>query len=201
MALAREIGNTVGTAGSIIGLGEVALVRGDYPLARALLGEALDLLREVGSKHPQTVALMKLGQAELKDGDHRAAGRSFHSALSLAQESGNRYVLGWILDGVAACAQADGRPERAARLLGFVVALREATGVRLGPEDAQLHEEALAAVRAALAIDTFDNLWAEGRAFTPDEAVAYALQAERRAGKPRRPRDAFPGETISVDAP
>jgi hypothetical protein len=43
------------------------------------------------------------------------------------------------------------------------------------PVDDEVHAAGLAAARAALGDEAFDRLWAEGKAMTLEEAVAYAL--------------------------
>jgi len=70
---------------------------------------------------------------------------------------------------------AKGQPERAARLLGASEALHDALG--LGPTISDQHEinGYVAAVRAQLDEAVFEAAWAEGRAMSLEEAIAYAL--------------------------
>jgi hypothetical protein len=53
--------------------------------------------------------------------------------------------------------------------------LREAIGAPLPPVDRPAHERSVAAVRAALGTAPFAAVWAEGRAMTLQQAVAYAI--------------------------
>ena len=76
---------------------------------------------------------------------------------------------------VAAQFGAETHPDRAARLLGAVEALREAIGAPLPPAQRGEIDRVTAAMRDALGEETFAAAWAEGGAMTPDQAVAHAL--------------------------
>jgi hypothetical protein len=67
------------------------------------------------------------------------------------------------------------QPRRAAWLFGAAEAARERIGAPLPPGDRPLYDRHLARARADLDETAFDAAWAEGRAMTLDEAVAYAL--------------------------
>ena len=54
-------------------------------------------------------------------------------------------------------------------------ALRELVGTRLLPSERAGYERDLAAVRAELGEEAFAEDWAEGRAMSVEQAVAYAL--------------------------
>ena len=72
-----------------------------------------------------------------------------------------------------ACAGSTGT---AARLLSSSKALDEETGVRR-PWVVERNEETLANIRAQLDETAFAGAWEQGRALTPDEAVALALDS------------------------
>ena len=61
------------------------------------------------------------------------------------------------------------------RLLGTAQTLREAIGSPMAPPDRPLVARAVAAARRSLGDDAFSTAWAEGRALTLEQAVAYAL--------------------------
>src|SRR5207249_1624827 len=104
--------------------------------------------------------------------------RDFARAAALCRESlllyraaGDTWEMGrylWILGGAAF---GQGQPERAARLLGAAVAVRERLGVALPPVFQSTHDGAVAAVRATLGAPAFAAAWAEGQTLTPDAAV------------------------------
>jgi hypothetical protein len=61
-------------------------------------------------------------------------------------------------------------------LLGAAEGLREASPTHLPPYPLQAYEHGLDELRASMAVETFRKAWAEGRAMTPDEAMAHALE-------------------------
>jgi hypothetical protein len=75
-------------------------------------------------------------------------------------------------------AGARGAPERAARLLGAVQALRDAIGAPVPPEYRAAYERTAAAARAALGEEAFTAAWAAGRTLSWEQAVAYALEGD-----------------------
>jgi hypothetical protein len=80
-----------------------------------------------------------------------------------------------MLGAIAGVAVAEGKPERAGRLLGAADSLRDATGVLTTPADRAEHERNLISAREALDPDAFASSYAAGKAMTLDEAVDYAL--------------------------
>ena len=79
------------------------------------------------------------------------------------------------MEGLARVAAVQGRPERAARLLGASAALREELGTPLSPIVQADHDHALNAARAALGGEAFEAAWTEGSEMTFEEAIAYTL--------------------------
>ena len=63
----------------------------------------------------------------------------------------------------------------AARLFGAAEAQREAIHYVIEPSDLPHYERCVGSTRASLTPETFDSAWADGRALTLDEAVAWAL--------------------------
>jgi hypothetical protein len=68
---------------------------------------------------------------------------------------------------------------RAARLFGAAAALREAIGAPMPPSEHEAYRRRVCRAREMLGEAAFDAARAEGRAMTPDQAIAYALQENR----------------------
>ena len=64
--------------------------------------------------------------------------------------------------------------ERALRLLGAAETLRDTTGASLGPAELDSAERGLQRVPTRAADEASKAAWAEGRAMTLEQAVAYA---------------------------
>lgn len=94
-------------------------------------------------------------------------------------------ALHWELqdkEGIAAClarlagvAEAEGQPERAARLLGAAEALLQASDTHLGAAGQAEYDRIVAAMRAQLNEAAFAAAWAEGRARDLEATVAELL--------------------------
>jgi hypothetical protein len=78
---------------------------------------------------------------------------------------------------VAVAVSTQAQPERAARLLGAVDALREMIGYRLAAAERTDYDRDVAAIRAQLDAATFAAAWAAGQALTLEQAIAEALEA------------------------
>ncbi len=79
------------------------------------------------------------------------------------------------LEKLVGIAVARGQPEGAARLLGATEALRQAITAPMGAADRADYEQSVALAQARLDEHTFAAAWAEGRAMTMEQAIAYAL--------------------------
>ena len=64
---------------------------------------------------------------------------------------------------------------RAVRLWGAAVVAREHLGIPLPPVDRAIYDCTMTAVRAELDDTAWQAAWAEGRAMTREQAIAYAL--------------------------
>jgi hypothetical protein len=77
-------------------------------------------------------------------------------------------------------ALSNGDYEQAGRLFGATETLRAALGLRREAVEQAHHDQRVAATRAALAKESFDAAWAEGRAMTLEQAIEYALADEAK---------------------
>jgi hypothetical protein len=111
-----------------------------------------------------------------QQGDYGRAAGLVHESLLLGRDIGSRALIEQALELLAWVASAWGQPRRAARLGGAVEALREAQGVPVASDWQAGHEQAVRAMRAALGEEAFAAAWAEGRALSPEDAVALALE-------------------------
>ena len=80
------------------------------------------------------------------------------------------------VDAFGQLAAAEHQPARAARLMGAAEALHEALHIPVRYCSRADHDRAVAAARAALGEEAFAAAWAEGRAMTLEQAIAFALQ-------------------------
>ena len=79
------------------------------------------------------------------------------------------------LEGLARVAASQGRPERAARLLGASAALRHERNTSFSPIVQSDHDHASKTAREALGAKRFSAEWTVGHAMTLEDAIAEAL--------------------------
>ncbi len=177
VAIFRKVGDKWGLALSLAWLGSVVSAQGDDVGACSLYNQSVALFRESGDKLCLPVSLGYLGYAACRRGDYGAARSFFEESFTLWQELPNEWTIAWGLEGLAGAAGAQGQVEQAAQLFGAAEALLEASGLRLDDFDRADYDRNVATVRTQLGESAFAAAWAEGRAMTLEQAVAYALGA------------------------
>jgi hypothetical protein len=107
------------------------------------------------------------------------------AALAVRRKDGDPISLLQSLQALAILAAAQGQAERSARLFGAVEAFRQPLCYCFLPVWRAEHERSVEAVRAQLGEPEMASFWAEGKAMTLEQAVAYALgNADQRTGSP-----------------
>jgi predicted ATPase/class 3 adenylate cyclase len=175
LSLGRGLGNKAIIGRQLAHLGIVVQFEGDYERAIALQRESLALFREVGNDWDTAFVLRNLGKVALHQSDCGRAAVYFAESLILCREMGDRWLSEECLEGFAGVASATGHYERAARLIGAAVELREILGWQPSPPTQADYDKCSALTRAALGNAAFSAAWAEGRAMTLEQAIEYAL--------------------------
>jgi DNA-binding CsgD family transcriptional regulator len=139
-----------------------------------------------------------IGWIAVTGGDFGLATDSLAESLRLNQACGQRLGIARGLEAFAALAAARQQPEPAARLAGAACQLRESLGhgAGIGPRI----EEMLDFARGRLGASAAAALFAEGREWTADDAVSFALGSEPESGNPgdRQPAWTHPARLGSV---
>jgi DNA-binding CsgD family transcriptional regulator len=200
----QELGNLLGVANAMWYEGRVAIDQGDFRAARALLEASLKLCRELRNPWNAARALGELGRVAMHQGDDALATAYLAESLTLFTEMENSEWIAVVLkrlgevvlEQAARVARAQEQPERAARLCGAAEALFVAT-----QEPGRAHcselECDVAIARAQLDATTWEMAWAEGRAMTSEQAIAYALE-EAALPSQAGTRDVQPTSTAVV---
>jgi hypothetical protein len=100
----------------------------------------------------------------------------FNEALIVSNELQDHWIMLRSLAGLAGTSSLLADCERAARLFGAVAAVREANGTPEMPVWRDMYDRDLAAVQETLGESWFAAVWAEGRAMSLEQAIAYALE-------------------------
>jgi predicted ATPase/DNA-binding CsgD family transcriptional regulator len=172
LVLSREVGFKEGLAASYSLSGELALSRGDVVTARSLAEEGVVLYKEIGHRHGSTESLAVLGKVVAAQGDYAAARTLYEESLAIADELGEKWVIAACLLGLGEVVAAQRQLAWAAQIWGAAEAIREAVGIPIRPVDLADYERSLSAARVHLGERAFAVAWAQGRAMTPQQALA-----------------------------
>ncbi len=178
LAERRRVGDRPGMPASLSALAELARLDGDPDTAGALLTEALAVATELDDRHCMTLALLHLAHLARDQGDPGGADALYRQAMPTTEDGSDEVAptastATW-LEGVGAIAAADGRPERAARLLGAADALRQAIGTPLPAHEAADRNDTIAGCSAVLGEEAFRAAFAAGAALALSDAVRLA---------------------------
>jgi predicted ATPase len=163
-------------------LGNVAMALEDYGEATKLFEEGLAQYKEIKDYSGISFVLRDLGIAAIRTGDTKQATSFYKEAFAVfwelgysGESFGGDIAVG--LEQLAHTAVEYQQLERAARLAGAAEALRESSAAAMMlPAERPACESFLETLRPYLDEATLAARWAEGRAMTADEAVAYALE-------------------------
>jgi len=172
----RRIGFTRGIVSVLVSRATVALSEGDLAEAQARVGEALSVAERTGNVYGRADALHVLGGLEMARGNLDVARRAWKEALRILHGIGQRYDGVRCLEALACLASAERVLDRAARLLGFAGALREALDGPVPPSERPAIDDATGVARRGLGGEVFEAVLGEGRKMSLDEAVAFALE-------------------------
>jgi tetratricopeptide (TPR) repeat protein len=181
LALFRQEGDKLGEAMALNALGVVAAAQGDEVAAQPLLNQSVPLMRAAGDRRDLTQVLLTAGTVRLKQGDLQQAHNLFTESLRLwdnIEDRENAAGIRRALTGLAEVAAAQGRAERAGRLLGAAKALSPLP-VNFFSETSRIDmDQDIAQARAQLDQAAFEAGWAAGQAMTQEQAISYALQGD-----------------------
>jgi tetratricopeptide (TPR) repeat protein len=176
LALRRREGRRLGIVHALSGLGDLAFAEGDFARAREIYEEILETGRECHELDFQAGALLSLAELARREGDLGRATELGLEGLQTASELGSIFRISQGVETLAAVAFLEGQPERAARLFGANDRLRGESGFAY-LADLETEEE-LEDLRSQLRSASLDAAFAQGRAMTLEEAVAYALEPD-----------------------
>ena len=153
----------------------IAMLRGDYEQAYALLAEMVTLANELGNRMGYLWTRVHVGHVALRAGDLAEAHTIFAETTRNFQKDGNTIGVVFAVEGVAGLALAVGKPERAARLIGWTDAHRERiSNPRPFLEQAHV-DQIIAACITKLGEAAFSDIYEEGKEMTLEDAVSYSM--------------------------
>jgi predicted ATPase len=140
-----------------------------------------ELLRQPASVagHIQAIVSITLGAALVGVGELAQAESTLRAALPPVKRTTG--TVSWALNHLAFLVARQGRIEEAARLIGFIDGSRTGQSIIQSPSQRCSYDEAMAIVGSVLGDSALEQLKAEGRLLSEDQATALALSEENEA--------------------
>jgi len=153
----------------------LCMLRGEYGQARLLLQKNIDDLEKMGNRMRVLWGRASLGHVALREGSVAEAQQILVETIQNFHADQNKSGLAFALDKMASLYVLIGKPEFAARLIGWSDATRREIGdPRPRIEQADLDRD-IAAIKVKVSSSAFEVSYNSGRGMTLDEAVALAL--------------------------
>ena len=175
LTLLRELRDPWGTARALSHLGAFARARGEVAAARDRYEESLAIRQDLGDREGIAESLRSLGEVALEQGDLGTARALFEDSLLIWRDLGASGSLTLTLECFAALEAAQDRPERAVRLAGAALSLREGLGATVARDEASAVEGWLGSARRVLGEARAAEVLSEGRSLSEEQAIELAL--------------------------
>ncbi|MBC6469565.1 LuxR family transcriptional regulator [Actinomadura alba] len=174
----RTAGDPAGLAMTLIRLSLTHSLADDPRQAGAIAGECLELCDAHGERWYRAYAMLALGIAAWREGDTQRAAALAKESLRFTRSVDDMIGIGINIELLAWIAAADGRHQRAARLLGVVQTVWGAMGATLSGFGHLMgfHDRCESITRQALGDPAFRDTVRRGAALAHDAALGYALQ-------------------------
>jgi predicted ATPase/DNA-binding SARP family transcriptional activator len=178
LALGRGVGSPALVAQVLNIRGELTRVAGRHGEAREAYEEGLQISGDLGDDMYVSVFLSNLSYLANHRGDAEEARRLTHQALRMCWSQGRRLMAAWTISQLAGPEHALGRSELGAVLVGAGDEALRVLGARRHPGDVPEHDRVVAALRADLGAERFEELRAHGARLTLDQVLARVLEGD-----------------------
>jgi predicted ATPase/class 3 adenylate cyclase len=173
----RKAGVSYLEAGSLSGLGSIAMDRGDLTLARELKEQSLTIYERLGDRWIIGLILWGLTTVAIAQKDYPRARGALAEWTRITRELGNRWILPYILDCYANLALAVNQAKRAARFFGATEALRENFGTQLLAAEKARDDASLATLKQMLPEAELREAWEAGRLASPWDLIEDSYES------------------------
>jgi predicted ATPase len=168
----EKLGDKNSSADAYLLLAYIAFEQPAYERARWLAEESVRLFRETSDKWGVAYSLVHLARVLTVQGDYTLSRSLLEESLALSRELDYKGGIISYLEVLAEIAVSYKQLRWATQLWGAAALLRERIGIPLQPVEQTSYERKVADVRASLGEKAFSAAYAEGRAMTPEQAIA-----------------------------
>jgi non-specific serine/threonine protein kinase len=178
IALFREVGTRWDLALDLRVFGQLLLEKQDMESARAAFAESASLFQQENDPWGIGIVSLALGSLALRLNDFEQASRSIKESIIAILRAPNLATIARCLALLGIVAAKEQQPKRAAQIFGAADKILENEGLS-GLSQQILYpgmiEEGVHMARQQLGEKDFAGEWANGRAMTVEQTVAYAL--------------------------
>ncbi len=175
--LLKEAGSYWLTAMILYGYGAFATRQGFYDEARSHFEDSLALFTELRDRHRLAMIHSELAHLERRQSHLARAKSLYRETIQEWQNNGQRAAIAHQLESFAFIAKVQEEDQRAAKLFGAAEILRESTNLPMLFIEQVEYDREVNDLRANMEEATFAKAWAEGRAMTMEQAIAFALES------------------------
>jgi tetratricopeptide (TPR) repeat protein len=176
LAISRELGDQIREDEALITYGTLAYWQGDYPRAKALYEEGIVLGEKIGYYYQNLWAQIYMAYTILRQGDLQTAREIFADGIREMRKADLVIGLVFALEGLASLYAQHGQSPRAVQMFAWTNPMRGKIGDPRPPIEQASIERDLAFLGSQLDASQFENLSAEGRSMTMEQAIALALE-------------------------
>jgi predicted ATPase/DNA-binding CsgD family transcriptional regulator len=189
--------NGWGVARTLFGLGELARTRHNNDSASRYFTESLALYRDIDDRPEISRCLAGIGWIALTDGNLERAASSLSESLELNVAMGQRLAIARSLEAFAVLAMLQNDPARSVQLQGAALDMRDPLGHPPSERGQERIDDLLESARERLGSAAVEDLIAEGRKLTPQEAARLAIAGAR--SRPRYAPENKPATLTSME--
>ncbi len=172
ITLAKESGDKYLVAEGRCMLGVLAFAHGDLEIAYSLLSKGISFCRKSGGRMDVGIRLPMLARVAIAQGDYNSAQTFLTESIAIGRELEDTQITMLSLQVMAELAAAQEQRAWAVHLWGAVEKLREIISYPMAPFEYASYQREITTLRTYFGEHIFAILWAEGRALSPDEALA-----------------------------
>ena len=162
-------------------IGIIANERGDFESGLNILNDCVAFSRSTGDRLELSRYLESLANSQLGLGDVDEAAASWAESLAIERDLNNPLGMVWALGGLALVAAARKEDERALRLASVVERMSRESSFSTLPQRVEQLGAAVERIRKKFGPQKAGDIWREGQAMAPGQALEYALLASGTA--------------------
>jgi tetratricopeptide (TPR) repeat protein len=179
LALLRRHGNDRQMASMLTWISDFEFSAGDWPQALAYGREAVSYAESSGSNQIYATAMCNLSTYAGAIGEWETARNAIAASIASCRKTRQQEYISFSVQAASAVAAGNGRPEDAARLIGWCDVRVDVlhAGRQADQSEEITHRKLTADLRERLGTDELARLMSEGAMMNEDEAFALALTA------------------------